>query len=290
MSNILDVLLQKKPVVCDGAMGTMLYALGAEAGQCVDDLCLSRPDLVRQVHRDYVDAGAEIIETNTFGANRVMLESHGLAGKAREINLAGVSLAKESAAGKAYVGGSVGPTGKLMAPYGPLAVEDAASVFEEQIEVLAEGGVDLIFIETMADITEIGAALGAAKKVAPDIPVICQMSFAQEGRTMMGLDPAGAAKALEDLGADVVGANCGAGPHDMWEVVRQMIQAASKPVIAQPNAGFPQFLHGRLVYMANPAYMAEYAKRFVEAGVAFVGGCCGTTPEHTRAIRAAVKG
>ncbi|MDO8587845.1 MAG: homocysteine S-methyltransferase family protein [Armatimonadota bacterium] len=286
----IDELLRNRPLVCDGAMGTMLYSLGAAAGQSVDDLCLSDPDKVRTVHRAYVEAGAEIIETNTFGANRLMLEAHGLAAKTRSINLAGARLAKECANETVLVAGSIGPTGKLMSPYGPLTPDSATSAFQEQVEALCEGDVDLLFIETMSDIREAECALRAAKSVTPETPVVCQMSFAQEGRTMMGIDPAGAVRALEALGADVVGANCGSGPHDMWEVARQMVQVAKTPVIAQPNAGFPQFLYGRLVYMATPDYLADYAKRFVELGVAFVGGCCGTTPEHTRSIRTAVKG
>lgn len=286
---VINELLRSKPVVCDGAVGTMLYSLGAPVGQSVDQLCLTVPDLVRQVHSAYVEAGAQIIETNTFGANRVMLDSHGLGGMVREINLAGAALARECA-GTAVVAGSVGPTGKLIAPYGPLSVDEAGSAFAEQIQALCVSGVDLIIIETMADIREAVAAVKAARSVCPDLPVICQMSFAQEGRTMMGVDPRGAVEALEALGVDVIGANCGSGPHDMWEVMRQMAQYATVPLIAQPNAGFPQLLHGRSVYVATPDYIADYAKRFVELGVAIVGGCCGTTPEHIRAISAAVKG
>jgi methionine synthase I (cobalamin-dependent) len=283
-------LLENKPVICDGAVGTMLYSLGAPVGQSVDQLCVTAPDLVREVHSAYVEAGAQIIETNTFGANRVMLDSHGLGGMVREINMAGAKLARECAGDGVAVAGSVGPTGKLMSPYGPLSAAEAASAFSEQIEALCESSVDLIIIETMADIHEAESAVRAAKSVCPGMPVICQMSFAQEGRTMMGVDPKGAVEALETLGADVIGANCGSGPHDMWEVMRQMAEYATVPLIAQPNAGFPQLVHGRSVYVATPDYLADYARRFVELGVAIVGGCCGATPDHIRAISAAVRG
>lgn len=276
--------LKRLPIICDGAVGTELYARSGRADICLDHLNLIDPDLVRGVHRDYISAGAGIIETNTFGANRLRLAGHDLSGLVREINLAGAMLAKEEAGGKALVAGSVGPTGKLLEPYGPVAVEDAESAFAEQAEALREGGVDVIFVETMADLSEAAAAVRAAKETG--LPVVAQMSFAQEGRTMMGVDAASAVRALEDLGADAVGANCGTGFHDMLSVVVEMVAVAKRPVIAQPNAGFPQLVDGRMVYRSSPAYLAQYARQFVDIGVSIIGGCCGTTPEHIRAIAA----
>ena len=286
MSAFID-LLASRPIICDGAVGTMLYSRTGRMDQCLDHLNLTQPELVRGIHRDYVLAGAQIIETNTFGANRIRLAAHDLADEARQINLAGARLAKEEAAGRALVAGSVGPTGKILEPYGTLSFEEARDAFTEQAEALREGGVDVIFVETMADLKEAKAALEAAK--ATGLPVVAQMSFAQEGRTMMGVDPTAAVSALEELGADVVGANCGTGFHDMLSVVREMVAAAERPVIAQPNAGFPQFVDGRLVYASSPAYLADYARQFADLGVAIIGGCCGTSPDHIRAIAEALR-
>jgi len=280
-------LLTTRPVICDGAVGTQLYSRSAATDQCLDHLNLTQPDLVRSVHRDYVLAGAQIVETNTFGANRVRLAGHDLADMVQEINLAGARLARQEAGERALVAGSIGPTGKILEPYGALSPEEAHDAFAEQAEALKDGGVDVIFVETMADLSEATAAVQAARHTG--LPVVAQMSFAQEGRTMMGVAPAAAVRALEALGADVVGANCGTGFHDMLAVAREMVAVAERPVIAQPNAGFPQLVEGRMVYMSSPAYLADYARQFADLGVAIIGGCCGTTPDHIRAIVEALR-
>jgi methionine synthase I (cobalamin-dependent) len=280
-------LLTTRPVICDGAVGTQLYSRSARTDQCLDHLNLTQSDLVRSVHRDYVLAGAQIIETNTFGANRIRLTGHELADMVQEINLAGARLARQEAKEGALVAGSIGPTGKILEPYGVLSPEEARDAFAEQAEALKDGGVDVIFVETMADLAEATAAVRAARHTG--LPVVAQMSFAQEGRTMMGVAPADAVRALEALGADVVGANCGTGFHDMLAVVKEMMAVARRPVIAQPNAGFPQFVDGRMVYMSSPAYLADYARQFADLGVAIIGGCCGTTPDHIRAIALALR-
>lgn len=275
-------------IVCDGAMGTMLHARGIPLGQSFDELNLSRPDIVEEVHLAYVDAGAEIIETNTFGANRLKLESHGLKHRVAEINMAGARIARKCAEGRALVAGSVGPTGRLMLPFGQLDSDQAYDVYREQITALCEGGIDLLIIETMQDLREAKAALFAARDVA-DIPVICQMSFVQEGRTMMGTPPEVAAVVLSGLGVTLVGTNCGTGPQDMLTVVQAMSSVCGTGLTAQPNAGLPRFYEGRLMYLSTPEYVADFAMQFVEAGAVLVGGCCGTTPDHTRAIVRAVR-
>ncbi len=275
-------LLAKTPVICDGAVGTQLHAKSGRMDQCLDHLNVIDPELVKAVHADYIDAGAQIIETNTFGANSIRLAAHDLSSSVKEINTAGVLLAKEAAGDKALVAGSIGPIGKLLAPFGPVSLDEARNAFAEQSAALAEAGADVIFVETMADIHEATAAVETAKSTG--LPVVAMMSFAQEGRTMMGVDAVTAVRVFQDLGADVVGANCGTGFHDMLSVIGEMMTAADRPVIAQPNAGFPQFVEGRLVYRSSPSYMADCARKFAELGVAIIGGCCGTTPEHIRAI------
>lgn len=287
MSRFFD-LLASRPVICDGGVGTELHARIGRMDLSMDHLNLVQPDVVRGVHRDYINAGAQIIEANTFGANRIRLAAHDLGDMAREINLAGVQLAREEAGDRALVAGSIGPTGKLLEPFGVISVEEANEAFAEQAEALKEGGVDVIFVETMVDLQEATAAVTAAK--ATGLPVVAMMSFAQEGRTMMGVTPETAVRTLEELGADVVGANCGTGFHDMLGVMTEMVPTSKKPVIAQPNAGFPARVEGRLVYMSSPAYMADYAKQFAELGVTIIGGCCGTTPAHIEAIAEALKG
>lgn len=287
MSRFVDLLKDHRPLICDGAVGTELLSRTTRADQCLDNLNLTHPDLVREVHLSYIKAGAQIIETNTFGANKIRLAAHGLADSAREINTAGVKIAKEAAGDDVLVAGSIGPVGKLLEPYGTLSLEEVREAFSEQAAALKDSGVDVIFVETMADLQEAGAAVEAAKSTG--LPVVAQMSFAQEGRTMMGVDPATAVQTFCELGADVVGANCGTGFYDMLSVVREIIAATDRPVIAQPNAGFPQMVDGRLVYMSSPAYMADCAKQFAELGVAIIGGCCGTTPDHIRAISEALR-
>jgi 5-methyltetrahydrofolate--homocysteine methyltransferase len=241
-----------------------------------------------QVHQRYLEAGAEILETNTFGANSIKLSGFGLEDKTYQINLAGAQLARKVAKDQAYVAGSIGPTGKMMEPYGNLTFDDAKAAFKAQIEALVQGGVDLILIETMSDLREAKAAVLAAREVC-QLPIICQMSYPQEGRTMMGADPAAAVIALQAMGVEVVGANCGSGPSGMLDVIGKMAEQSTVPLSAQPNAGLPKYVDGRFIYLSTPEYLADYAKRFIEAGASIIGGCCGTTPAHIAAMASIIK-
>jgi 5-methyltetrahydrofolate--homocysteine methyltransferase len=283
------VLPTDRIVVCDGAMGTMIHSKGIPVGASFDEVNLSQPGIVQEIHRAYVEAGADILETNTFGASRIKLESHGLAHKVRDINIAGARLTKSCAGDGALVAGAVGPTSRLMHPLGPLTFDEACDVYREQIMALCEGGVDLLIIETIQDLREAKAAMLAAKAIT-EIPIISQMSFGQEGRTMMGTSPDVAAVVLSHFGARLVGTNCGTGPQDMLDAVRAMAAVTSCGLSAQPNAGLPRFVEGRLMYLSTPEYMSDFARQFAEAGATLVGGCCGTTPDHTRAIVDAVSG
>ena len=280
-------LLFDRITVCDGAMGTMMHEKGIPLGSSFDEVNVSRPELVEEIHRGYLDAGAQIIETNTFGANRARLDSYGVGSQARAINIAGAKIARKCAGDGAFVAGSVGPTGKLMQPLGPMDFEEAFDIYREQISALCEGGVDLLIIETFQDLREAKAAVLAAKTVT-EIPVVSQMSFSQEGRTIMGTTPDVSAVVLGAMGVRLVGTNCSTGPADMLDVVRAMAEVTSLGISAQPNAGLPRIHEGRLIYFSTPEYMADFARRFVEAGAILVGGCCGTTPAHIRAIVSAV--
>jgi methionine synthase I (cobalamin-dependent)/5,10-methylenetetrahydrofolate reductase len=286
---IADV-LGRKILVFDGAMGTMLYAEGVPFTQCFDAMNTARPDVVRLVHQAYVAAGADIIETNTFGGNRFRLAEHGLEKDVAAINRAGARLAREAAGDKAYVAGSVGPIGKPLAPIGVISPEEAEEAFREQIAALVDGGVDLLVIETMGDLNEMERAVAAARVAAPGIPVIAQMTFSEEGKTLIGNKPAEIARRLSDLGVAALGANCSVGPQGILDVIEKMASAARVPLVAQPNAGLPHLVGGRLLYLATPEYFEEYARRLVEAGASLIGGCCGTTPEHVAAIWRGTRG
>jgi methionine synthase I (cobalamin-dependent)/5,10-methylenetetrahydrofolate reductase len=282
--------LARGPVVCDGAMGTLLYARGVPFDHCFDALNLSDRERVLNVHLDYLRAGAEVIETNTFGANALRLAQHGLGDRVREINRAGAKLAKEARDifGRTFfIAGSVGPLGRPMAPFGRVTPAEARAAFREQIDALVEGGVDILILETFGDLSELLEAVSAAREVC-DLPLVAQMTFAEDGRTRYGHSPAEVVATLEGAGADVVGANCSVGPVPMLEVVQQMAAAAHVPLSAQPNAGFPTVVEGRYIYLSSPDHMATYAKKMVEAGVRLIGGCCGTTPDHIAAIRRAL--
>jgi methionine synthase I (cobalamin-dependent)/5,10-methylenetetrahydrofolate reductase len=273
-------------------MGTMLYGHGIPYERCFDELNLSAPDLVRSIHLDYVQAGAEIIETNSFGANVVKLAEHKLESKVREINHAAVQIARQArdTAGRTvFIAGSVGPLGRSLAPVGNISPAQAQAYFRQQIEALAEAGVDLIMLETIYDLSEMCAAVQAARTVC-DLPVVAQMTFTEDGTTLVGNKPAEIISSLEELRVDVIGANCSVGPQPMLHVIEQMLALSHTPISAQPNAGFPAFAQGRYVYTSSPDYMAERARRMVEMGVRIVGGCCGTTPEHIAAIRQALAG
>ncbi len=284
------VRLDSGPLLADGGMGTMLYALGIPYQRCFDELNLSQPELVQRVHREYIAAGAELIETNTFGANRFKLATHGLDRRVRDINLRGVKVAREArevTGEPVFLAGAVGPIGRPLAPVGTVSPAQAREAFQEQIEALLEGGADLLILETFSDLAELREAVCAARSVT-DLPLVAQVTFTEEGQTVAGEDPAEVARLLVELGADVVGVNCGVGPQAALDVVERMRSSGVPHISALPNAGFPARVEGLYVYVTTPEYFAEYACRFRQAGLALLGGCCGTTPAHIRAMRAAL--
>ena len=288
--------LREGPVLCDGAMGTLLYGKGIFINRCYDELNLSQPDLIRSIHAEYLQAGAEVVETNTFGANSFRLARHGLLEHLRDINIAGASLARAAAdhdaakrGTQAFVAGSVGPLGVRIEPLGKVAREEARRAFVEQISALVEGGVDLLILETMGYLEELHQGILAAREVDPRIPVVAQVTIDEEGNCLDGSSPETFATKLTDWGADVVGCNCSVGPVAMLDALERVRRVTSLPTSAQPNAGMPRSVDGRNIYLCSPEYMASYARKFVRAGVLFVGGCCGTTPEHTRAMRSALR-
>ncbi len=288
MSNrkeLLDRLLDPfQVVVFDGAMGTQLYAKGVFINQCYDELNLRAPDLIREVHRAYIKAGAEVIETNTFGASRAKLAQYGLEADVTRINLEAAKLAREVAEDDVLVAGAVGPLGIRLEPYGPTSLLEARQMFAEQMNGLKEGGADLFILETFADVHEIEQAILAAREIAPDFPIIAQMTIGSDCLTPYGLSPEDIAKTLDALGADIVGLNCSVGPQTILDAIEKMTPVTRRKLSAQPNAGMPREVSGRSMYMASPEYMATYAHHLVQAGVKLVGGCCGTTPEHIAAI------
>ncbi|MGQ0550316.1 MAG: bifunctional homocysteine S-methyltransferase/methylenetetrahydrofolate reductase [Armatimonadota bacterium] len=284
--------LAEGPMLADGAMGTMLYARGVPFDQCFDATNLTDPDLVRGIHEAYVAAGAELLETNTFGANRLKLAMHGLAERADAINSAGARIAREAAhaAGRrVWVAGSVGPLGRPIAPLGSTTGEEAEEVFAEQARALAGAGADLLILETFIDLNELEAAVRAAQR-ATDLPIIAQMTFNPDGRTVLGYAPEEIVERLEHLRVAVIGANCSVGPYAIVEVLERMAAASRTPLSAMPNAGLPTYAGGRFAYVASPVYMAEHARALAELGLAVIGGCCGTTPEHIAAMREAIAG
>ena len=280
--------LNNHVLVCDGAMGTMLYAKGVFINRSFDALNLAQPDLVSAVHQEYVRAGADVIETNTFGANPVKLETFGLRDRLADINISGVRLARRAARERAWVAGSVGPLGIRIEPWGKTGVDEAEAFFAEQARALVEGGVDLFVLETFRDLNEIGAAIAAIRSVC-DLPIVAQMTTEEDGNSLDGTPPEKFGPELQRRGADVIGVNCSVGPAPMLETVERLERTVSTRLSAQPNAGRPRDIEGRTIYLCSPEYMASYARRFVELGVALVGGCCGTTPEHIRQIKVAVQ-
>jgi methionine synthase I (cobalamin-dependent)/5,10-methylenetetrahydrofolate reductase len=268
----------------DGAMGTMLYAKGFFLNVCYDELCLKQPALVREVHEEYVRAGAEILETNTFGATPLKLGAYGLADDTRRINQAAAELARAAAAGRAAVVGAIGPLGLRIEPFGPTSQDEARAQFRAQVDGLLAGGVDGFILETFSDLNEIHAGLQAVRE-ACDLPVVAQMTIGTDGLTAYGTPPEVFARQLAEWGADVIGVNCSVGPAGVLEAVERMAKATDRPLSAQPNAGLPKDVGDRKIYLASPEYMASYARRMVEAGARFVGGCCGSTPEHIRKMR-----
>ncbi len=278
--------LERRVLVADGAMGTALYAKGVFINRCFDELNLSLPALVRDVHQEYVKAGAEILETNTFGANRKRLGAFGFGEKVRLINQAGVRIAREAARDQAFVAGAVGPLGIRLEPLGPTSFEEARAIFREQIDAMVEAGIDLLVLETFRDMNEIREAILAARESAgSDTVVIAQLSIEDDGRLRDGTSTVDFTRNLDELPVDVIGLNCSSGPKVMLETVEKMIAYTNKPLSAMPNAGLPTTVEGRNLYLCSPEYMAQYARRFLMNGVRIIGGCCGTTAEHIRQMK-----
>ena len=287
-------------VLCDGAMGSMLYGRGIFINRCYDELNVTQPDVVSEVHREYLQAGAIILETNTFGANAIRLERYGLEAKARDFNRAGVQLAREAVtqmrekqASEAFVAGAIGPLGVRVGGDSKVSEDEAYAAFAEQVKALAEGGpgvgADLLVIETVMAMNEVKLALRAARTEAPDLPVIAMVTVDNDGNCLDGTSAEEAARLIESWGADAVGCNCSEGPQIVLSTIERMRAVTQLPLAAMPNAGMPKVVDGRHLYLTSPEYMASFARKFVKAGARFVGGCCGTTPQHTRAMRGALR-
>jgi methionine synthase / methylenetetrahydrofolate reductase(NADPH) len=284
-------LAEGTPILFDGGMGTQLYAHGVPFHRCFDELNLLQPDLVQAIHRDYIGAGAEVIETNTFSANRVALAAYGLEKRVRDINFRGVKIAREArevSGEPVFLAGSVSSIGQPLAPVGTITPEEARAIFVEQIEALLEAGVDLLVLETFSSPIELREAVLAARSVSADLPIIAQVSVHEEGKTLAGATPAEVVALLDVLRVDALGVNCGVGPQTALDAIQQMRPLTRTPLSAMPNAGHPTTQGGRQIYVSTPEYFADYARRFAEAGVSIIGGCCGTTPEHIAAMRAAL--
>ena len=290
----LSLLSTGRPILSDGAMGTILHQRGISFDECFDALNISQPALVGETHRAYIEAGSQIIQTNTFGANRFKLARHGLESQVERINAAGVELARRvvwASFKPVLIAGDVGPLGVRLTPFGRVKPEQARAAFGEQISALAKAGVDLIIVETMTDIVEVIEAIQAANEVAPGLPVVTSMTFTRDDRTLLGDSPARVAQALHQAGATVIGVNCSGGPHQILRILKQMRAAVpGGKFSAMPNAGWPEQVGGRIMYPAAPEYFGEYALAFCEAGTSLIGGCCGTTPQHIAAMSRALQG
>src|SRR5258705_2093466 len=280
--------LDERVLVCDGAMGTMLYAKGVFINRCFDSLNLMSADTVAEIHQDYARAGADVLETNTFGANRIKLRGFGLGDRVREINVEGVRIARKASRDQAYVAGAIGPLGVRIEPWGKMGTDEAQLYFREQVEALLEGGVDLFILETFRDLNECGAAIAAVRSVSA-LPIVAQMTIEDDGNSLDGTPPEQFAPEMERRGADIVGVNCSIGPAHMLETIERIAAVTRARLSAQPNAGRPRDIECRNIYLSSPEYMASYARRFAQHGVRLVGGCCGTTPEHIRQMKAAIK-
>lgn len=283
-----ELLSTDRILVVDGAMGTMLYAKGVYINRCYDELNLSYPDLVREIHTEYIRAGADIIETNTFGATAHKLQQYGLEANLHEINATAARVAREAAGDRAYVAGAIGPLGLRIEPYGPTSFDEARDLFKTQAVALLEGGVDLFCIETFSDVSEMRQAIAAVREIS-DLPIIAQMTIMTDGNTVFGTTPELFTERLDQWGADVIGLNCGVGPAIILDALERMRQVTKKKLSAQPNAGLPRDVQGRQFYMCSPEYMSKFAKRFIQAGAKFIGGCCGTTPSHIKLISDSVR-
>lgn len=283
MKNFRETLENNNIYVFDGAVGTRLYDKGVYINRSYDELNLTAPNMVREVHEEYIKAGADIIETNSFGATRHKLQPYGLESKLREINNAAARIAREAAGDKVFVAGAIGPLGIRIEPFGPTSFDEARDLFKEQAEALLEGGVDLFVLETFSELSVIQQAIRAIRELC-DLPIVAQMTIQMDGNTTFGTTPVDIATELDRLGADVIGLNCGMGPNHILNALEKMRAVTARPLSAQPNAGLPRDVQGRQFYMGSPEYMAEFSRRFVQAGAKFVGGCCGTTPTHIKLI------
>lgn len=290
MAGDLIARLKKAPILCDGAMGTLLYSKGVFINRCYDELNLSQPELIRGIHHEYLQAGAEIIETNTFGGNSVRLARHSLADRVGEISLAGARIAKDAAKSfDVWVAGSVGPMGIRIEPLGKMSRDEARDIFRQQVTALVQGGVDLIMLETFGYLEELHQAVLACRDVDPKLPVVAQVTIDEDGNCLDGSDTETFTQRITDWGVEVIGCNCSVGPVAMLDAIERVRSSTSLPLSAQPNAGVPRSVEGRNIYLCSPEYMASYARKFVAAGVKLVGGCCGTTPEHIRAMKSALR-
>jgi methionine synthase I (cobalamin-dependent)/5,10-methylenetetrahydrofolate reductase len=300
MTNRMQEIFAGRTILCDGAMGTTLYARGVFINRCYDELNISQPDLVRSVHEEYLQAGAELIETNTFGANSFRLLRYGFQDQVFAINQAGARLARQAAeqlndkqAGKAWVAGSIGPLGIHLEPLGKTSLDEARAAFAEQIRGLAAGGpgvgVDLLVIETIVALNEAEQAIAAAREVAPHLPILAMITVDEEANCLDGSSPEVAASRLTAWGADAIGVNCSAGPATILTALERLAAATSLPLAAMPNAGMPRAVDGRNIYLCSPEYMASFARKFLKTGAQFIGGCCGTTPNHIRAMKSALR-
>src|SRR5436853_755799 len=284
--------LRSAPLLCNGAMGTYLYAKGIFINHCYDELNLSQPDLIRGIHQEYCAAGAQVIETNTFGANSFRLARHGLTDKVHEINLAGAQLAREALRKKGempIVAGSIGPVGVRIEPLGKTSLQEAHDSFLEQARALAEGVVEVFVLETFGYLEEIHQAILACRDAAPNIPIVACVTIDEDGNCLDGSTAETFGAKLDEWPAYVVGCNCSVGPVAMLEAIERLREMTDKPLAAQPNAGMPRSIEGRNIYLCSPEYMASYARKFVKAGVQMVGGCCGTTPDHIRSMSSALR-
>lgn len=280
--------LSERVLLCDGAMGTLLYQKGVFINRCFDELNLSAPDMVKEVHKAYMQAGVDIIETNTFGANSFKLIFHGFEGKLKEINYSGARLAREVAGKDVFVAGAIGPLGVPIEPIGKLAYEEAKEAFKLQASALLEGGVDLFVLETFSRLEELEQAILAVNELC-DLPVVAQMTITDDGNSPLGDSPETIVQKLMPYKIDVLGLNCSVGPQIMLESIKKMAEVTKMPLSAQPNAGFPKLVDGRFIYLCSPDYMSKFSKRFIQSGVRILGGCCGTTPEHMKAMKTVVR-
>jgi len=288
MQDFIQAIADEHVYLFDGAMGTMLYSKGVFINKCYDELNLRSPEIVLEVHKQYVRSGAEILETNTYGANRVKLRSFGIEDELRDINIRAVELARKAAGDSVYVAGAIGPLGIRIEPYGPTGLDEARAFFREQAEALRDGGVDLFVLETMSNIAEIEQGILAIRDVC-SLPIVAQMTIGNDHRTIYGDTARMIAERLDRAGADVVGLNCSVGPDVMLDAIEEIGAVTARKISCQPNAGLPRDVAGRQMYMASPDYMAKYAKRLIHKGVKFLGGCCGTTPEHIKMMADAVR-